>query len=169
MRKRSFLLSMASAVVASLAFATPSHAGSMTLVTTTFSFSQVPATIDDVTVTYTGIVAPISDFTQLSSNIGTITPDPAAGSGATVTVDFAPISGGTASFSFETAAANPVGLISIAVSGLVGTPVLSSAAAVVTSSAVPTIPEPSSIALLGIGMTGFLACRRLFKRTARAS
>jgi len=30
------------------------------------------------------------------------------------------------------------------------------------------IPEPSSLALLGIGMTGFLAFRRLFKRTSVA-
>jgi hypothetical protein len=33
---------------------------------------------------------------------------------------------------------------------------------------VATVPEPTSIALLGIGMTGFLALRRLFKRTAVA-
>ena len=30
------------------------------------------------------------------------------------------------------------------------------------------VPEPSSVALLGIGMTGFLAFRRLFKRHAVA-
>jgi hypothetical protein len=166
MRKRSFLLSMASAVVASLAFATPSHAGSMTLVTTDFSFSQVPATITDVTITYTASVAPITDFTTVSSNIGPLTESAA---GSVVTINFGAISGGTATFTYETAAPNPVGLISIAVSGLVGTPVLSSVAAVVFSSTVPSVPEPTSIALLGIGMTGFLACRRLFKRTARAS
>jgi len=31
-----------------------------------------------------------------------------------------------------------------------------------------SIPEPTSLALLGIGMTGFLAFRRLFKRTSAA-
>jgi len=33
-------------------------------------------------------------------------------------------------------------------------------------SSTPSVPEPTSIALLGIGMTGFLAFRRLFKRTS---
>jgi len=32
----------------------------------------------------------------------------------------------------------------------------------------PSVPEPTSMALLGIGMTGFLAFRRLFKRTSVA-
>jgi PEP-CTERM motif len=164
MTKRSFFLTAAAGLLASVAFATPSQAGS-TLVTTSFSFSQIPATITDVTITYTEPVAPIANFTTLSTNIGPLTE---TASGDTVTISFAAISGGTGSFTFDTAAANPVGFVSIAVSGLVGTPVLSSVAAVVSSSPSGVVPEPSSMALLGIGMTGFLAFRRLFKRHAIA-
>jgi len=35
-----------------------------------------------------------------------------------------------------------------------------------TISASAVVPEPTSVALLGIGMAGFLTCRRLFKRRA---
>jgi len=163
MTKRSLFLTAAAGLLASAAFATPSQAGS-TLVTTAFSFSEIPATVTDVTITYTNTVAPITDFTTLSSNIGALTE---SASGDTVTISFAAISGGTASFSFLTDAANPVGLVSIAVSGLVGTPVNPSISAVVTSTA-GTVPEPTSMALLGIGMAGFLAFRRLLKRHAIA-
>jgi PEP-CTERM motif len=160
MKKRLFSLALGMGVLASLAFATPSWAGSV--VTTDFSFSQVPATVTDVTITYTAPVAPISDFTTVSSNIGTLTP---SASVDTVTISFGAASGGTADFTFKTAAAYPVSLVSIAVSGLSGTPVSGSVAAVVTSTA-SVIPEPTSMALLGIGMTGFLAFRRFFKRAS---
>jgi len=167
MSKRSFFLTLALAALASVAFATPSHAGPMSIVTG-FSFSEIPATITDVTITYTEALTPpaITDLTIGVNNLG-LTPSSVVASGDQVTITFNPASGGAGNFTFETDSASPIGFVSIVISGLVGTPVISSASAVVSSVAI--VPEPTSIALLGIGMTGFLACRRLFKRTARAS
>ena len=72
--KRSLLLTLAAGLIASLAFATPSQAGSMTVVTTTVSFSISPSSVTatNVEVTYS-TVDPISDLLLGTTNLSGVT------------------------------------------------------------------------------------------------
>jgi len=164
MTKRSLFLTVAAGLLASVAFAAPSQAS--TVVTTTTSFTVTGGTAADVEVTYTPGVDPVSNLTVTSTGgltIGSITE---ANNEVVVTFTAATATTGNLVWTFTTDTAPPITFASASLTG-----VTSGAAGqlnVAVSAASTAIPEPTSMALLGIGMTGFLAFRRLFKRTAVA-
>lgn len=166
MTKRSLFLSVAAGLLTSVAFATPSQAGTTTVVTDISFVVSTGGPATDVEVTYSPTIDPITPasslaitqtgglsglaITELSPNTVEVT---FTGANATV---------GNLEFSFQTNSSGPF----LITAGLSPATVQFTLSAGVKSFA--TVPEPTSIALLGIGMTGFLAFRRLFKRTAVA-
>jgi hypothetical protein len=168
--KRSIFLSLAAGLLTSLTLVGPSHAGS-TLVTTSTSFDiTAPAgtTVTDLVISYT----PVDTITNLTvvTSTGLGTPTLVAdGAGAnTVEVDFAATSSGSITFTFDTsAAASSVASLTLTPTFSGQSSTIKGASTTLSVSAVG-VPEPTSMALLGIGMTGFLAFRRLFKRPSVA-
>jgi len=167
MSKRSFFLTLAFAVLASLAFAAPGHAGSVTITTdVTFSVSG-GGTANDVTVTYAPSVDPLlTGPTITPGKDGGLSGLSISEAASTVTVNFTAATATTKTLEWTfTSATTPVSFNA----SLSGVP--SGSTGTVSASVTPLasgVPEPSSIALLGIGLTGFLAFRRLFRRTSFA-
>ncbi len=171
MKKRSLFLCMAAGLLASLAFATPGQAGP-TLVTTDITFTisgPNSPTITDLTIQYTP--APMPDMSA-----PVLTPGKDGGIGAyvsgynatlgQVTIDFNASAATTKDIQFTFTTSEPVNMVGgsfLNMSGTANGPVTHQTFLVnVTPSAVP---EPASLALLGIGMTGFLAFRRFLKHS----
>jgi len=161
MTKRSVFLTVAAGLLASVAFATPSQAASV-LTTATFSVTT-PGTATDVEVTYTPAVDPIGPITITGTGglTGITTSEPAANT-IEIKFDAAAATTGTLSWTFSTATAGAVTFSSASLTGV------TAGSQGTLSVAVSAVPEPTSMALLGIGMTGFLAFRRFFKRSAVA-
>jgi hypothetical protein len=169
MMKRSVFLSVACGLLVSLACTTPSQAGG-TLVTTIANFGSLypptTPTLTSVEFTYTGAgtISSLGSFQDGAvyyngSTYTVVAPLPLMISGDTVTLSFAsPVTWFSGSFTFLSsvpyADANSIS-VSANVPLANNTPTLSFANAV---------PEPPAMALLGIGMTSFLAFRRFFKR-----
>jgi hypothetical protein len=159
MMKCPFFAFVAAGLLASLAFATPSHAGSV-LATTTAALVAPAGTISaDAEITYSS--APIGPITILGTTTVTVTSSSIVGD--TVTINYTPVKGNQ-ELDFTFLATPPISISADKLTGVVGPGPVGIIANVTTAA----IPEPASIALLGIGMTGFLAFRRLFKRTTVA-
>jgi len=168
MTKRSFFLTVAAGLLASVAFATPSQAANQT-VTTSVSFSSVGGSVSDFqitlaptvdaivgTPTVTGTVTGVTVYTSGAAFPG---PPPITLGSSTVGITFTAVTSG--SFVISVVTPSTATGFSAASFSFSGTATTVSSSVTVSPTA---IPEPTSMALLGIGMTGFLAFRRLFKR-----
>jgi hypothetical protein len=173
MSKRSFSLTLACAALASLALAAPSQAGS-TMVTTDVTFS-VPAgdTVSGLTVTYAPGVDPISPNPPTITMFGGTTGDVISEASNTVHISFNPIAAttGLLEWQFTTGTTIPPnidlsGFSFTATTGSVSDTIRVTSSSITTGA--ETAPEPTTVALLGIGMTGLLAFRRFFKRASVA-
>jgi hypothetical protein len=153
MIKRFYLLG--AALLLSLAVATPSHAGSACV--STASFDLAPSTVHELDITYFGagtisdLVVTGSPFTSASVVGGDI-----------VEIKFATTSSATFSMTFDSDQDQGLvlgggyhGAFTYTASHTGGKP--SSSITLNASS----VPEPASMAMLGIGMAGLVAFRRI--------
>jgi len=151
MMRRSLFLSLAAGLLASLAFTAPSQAGTQAIHA---DFTITGGTASNIELLYS---APVTDVTVTSTDLA-ITPP--LFSGSTVEFNFTPTTSGFVDFTVTSAGNLTANFLTGLSAGVTATHL--------NVVIVGTVPEPTSIALLGIGMTGFLAFRRLFKRTAVA-
>lgn len=173
MMKRSVFLALAAGMIATVAFSAPAQAGS-TIVTAFFALSPASATTSEIDFFFQdsggGAPTSISGLSLINAGgltsvalsvIGTdevkVTFDPA--NSTTGTIGPPPTPGLQFSMDYTVTPADD--LIFGKHMDLVLTPGTTAAQSF-------GVPEPASWALLGIGMTGFLAFRRYFKKTSVA-
>jgi len=163
--RRSFLF-LAAGLLASLALATSSRAGAVTLVTTDGSFNVSPGhTTDGITFTYTeGLPVDPSALNSLAGT--TVTPLGWSENVALqqLTISFTAVTAGVLNFSFtsDDSHVNDIGAATSPM--LLGiTPFRGNHVANANFSvAAVSVPEPTSMGLLGIGIGGFFSYRRWF-------
>jgi len=164
MSKRAFFLFAALGLLASLVITVPSQAGFITSVSVD---NNTGIAVNDLETTWTGTGGSITNVV-LSAPAGTTM----VVGGNTIDITFTnPLPNtGNVMFDFQTSTSSigfGGGTWSVILGGTVfTTPIVPTRDKLTFHTAV--IPEPTSMALLGIGMTGFFAFRRLFRRTTVA-
>jgi PEP-CTERM motif len=156
---RSIAMAIAMALFASIAFSAPSKAGTYITKVTALNGG---AAADDFEATFTGTGGSVSDIKVLISGAPVGAPK-VISSGSGVEIDFSsPLATGAGvAFTFETQFGN-IALNTAEWTFKTGAPVNAPFVGIVTTA----VPEPSSLALIGIGMAGVFSFRRFFKRKA---
>jgi len=161
---RRFLLTFALTGLLSLAFATPSQADFVYDLTGSFSVTGGTATDVEMLLSPTNASITLDSISGFPAASGSITTVDFFGTNyPAVTLTFAPTA--SAAYVVQITSDVQLHLQSYFLTGLTNSVTASSINVLLTPA---SVPEPASLALLGIGMTGFLAFRRFFKKTSVA-
>ena len=163
--RRSFLF-MAAGLLASVALGSPSRAGSIIETESHFTLTgKGVLSASDLEFTYSpGVLPPVPALVTINSTDLVITS--ASSVGNLLTINFCPAASGNIDFTFGSLAApDSVFLFGTHVNDVAGhvSGILQEGHIV---SVTGTVPEPTSMALLGVGMACFFSYRRMFKRAA---
>ena len=170
MTKRAFYLVLAVGLLANLAFVTSSQAGSTTL-TVNSELSSIPTNVTSISavdVTFSGLSSPLT-------SVNVVVP---AGASYTIsnggnTVDISISSNASAAYllmgqAFATFtfanSGDPASVSATSTEWVTNAGNVSGQSSVLMGVNPPSVPEPASMSLLGIGMAGLFAFRRFFKR-----
>jgi hypothetical protein len=163
MRRASLFLSLAAGLVASLALSAPAQAGSVLYDATSFVYVYTN-TATDATVTFNQVVSGPVTILPATTLTG-VTVLPIGPTDTSITFDFNPVGASPGVYKLDFTLYSTSGLV-LQGGTVSGSPLpMGGVSGFVTPA---SVPEPASLALLGIGMTGFLAFRRFFKKTSVA-
>jgi hypothetical protein len=154
MTKRSFFLALAGGLIACMAFAAPSQAGSL-IITTDAKFGDVVSGPEVTAIQVTYNVSTFIGLTETSGPAGSFT---TLGDTVTFTFTTAQSFGASLAWTFETPTPPSPGIVGVTSYNVLPTTSAVSPTLSVTVSQT-AVPEPASMALLGI-----VAFRRFLKR-----